>query len=301
MAGEITKSLLDSFIPTVAAATAMETLKERRGIARFVNVDFSNDVRQYGEAVKVGFLGDLGTADSKIAGSAYAYTGPADSDVTITLNQHKHKSVLIEDTGRALARPDVLQGYINEAIFSVLKDVDVSIASLGLTLSNTVNETSDAYKDIVGLRATLVGNKAPVEGPFIFACSATKYADLLQDTNISKALEFGTPVAVQNAQIPSVAGMGIFETQLIQSGGSPVRKYNMAFHKDAFGLAVRPLPVDGDGLGVKQGVYNDPETGLSLRVTMGYDASLGGMFARAEILYGVSILRQNLAVALKEV
>lgn len=28
MANEITKSLLDSFIPTVAAATAMETLKE---------------------------------------------------------------------------------------------------------------------------------------------------------------------------------------------------------------------------------------------------------------------------------
>jgi hypothetical protein len=74
----------------------------------------------------------------------------------------------------------------------------------------------------------------------------------------------------------------------------------MAFHRDAFGLAVRPLPVDGDGLGVKQGVYNDPTTGLSLRLTMGYDAAQGGMFARAEILYGVSIMRQGLAVALKE-
>jgi hypothetical protein len=36
-------------------------------------------------------------------------------------------------------------------------------------------------------------------------------------------------------------------------------------------------------------------------LTMGYDASLGGMFARAEILYGVQIMRQGLAVALKEV
>lgn len=300
MANEITKSLLDSFIPTVAAATAMETLKERRGISRFVNVDFSDDVRAFGEAVKVGFLGDLGTADTKVDGSAYAYTGPADSDVTITLNQHKHKTVLITDLGRSLARPDVLQGYINEAIFSVLKDVDVSIATLGLSLSNTVDETSTHYDDIVGLRQTLVGNKAPVEGPFIYAVSATKYADLLKDDDINKVLNFGGNVA-QTANLPQVAGMSIFETQLIQSGGSPVRKYNMAFHRDAFGLAVRPLPVDGDGLGVKQGVYNDPETGLSLRLTMGYDASQGGMFARAEILYGVSIMRQGLAVALKEV
>lgn len=300
MANEITKSLLDSFIPTVAAATAMETLKERRGLSRFVNTDFSNEVRQFGEAVKVGFLGDLGTADSKAAGSAYAFTGPADSDVTITLNQHKYKSVLIEDTGRALARPDVLQGYINEAIFSVLKDIDVSIANLALTFSNTKDETSNHYDDIVTLRETLVGNKAPIEGPFIYAVSASKYADLLKDDDINKVLNFGGAVA-QTANLPQVAGMSIFETQLIQSGGSPVRKYNMAFHRDAIGLAIRPLPVDGDGMGVKQGVYNDPVSGLSIRLTMGYDNSLGGMTARAEVLYGVSIMRQGLAVALKEV
>jgi len=299
MANEITKSLLDSFIPTVAAATALETLKERRGLSRFVNTDFSNEVRQFGEAVKVGFLGDLGTADSKAAGSAYAFTGPADSDVTITLDQHKYKSVLIEDTGRALARPDVLQGYIDEAIFSVLKDIDVSIATLGLSFSNTKDETSAHYDDIVTLRETLVGNKAPVEGPFIYAVSASKYADLLKDDDINKVLNFGGAVA-QTANLPQVAGMSIFETQLIQSGGSPVRKYNMAFHRDAIGLAIRPLPVDGDGMGVKQGVYNDPVSGLSIRLTMGYDNSLGGMTARAEVLYGVKIMRQGLAVALKE-
>jgi len=299
MAGEITKSLLDSFIPTVAAATAMETLKERRGLSRFVNTDFSNEVRQFGEAVKVGFLGDLGTADTKAAGSSYAFTGPADSDVTITLDQHKYKSVLIEDTGRALARPDVLQGYITEAIHSVLKDIDVSIATLGLTFSNTKDETSAHYDDIVSLRETLVGNKAPIEGPFIYAVSASKYADLLKDDDINKVLNFGGAVA-QTANLPQVAGMSIFETQLIQSGGSPVRKYNMAFHRDAIGLAIRPLPVDGDGMGVKQGVYNDPISGLSIRLTMGYDNSLGGMTARAEVLYGVKIMRQGLAVALKE-
>ena len=299
MANEITKSLLDSFIPTVAAATAMETLKERRGISRFVNVDFSEDVRAFGEAVKVGFLGDLGTADTKVAGSEYALTGPADSDVTITLNQHRHKTVLIEDVGRALARPDVLQGYINEAIFSVLKQIDVSVATLGLSFSNTLSEGSNHYDDIVSLRETLVGNKAPIEGPFIYAVSASKYADLLKDDDINKVLNFGGNVA-QTANLPQVAGMSIFETQLIQSGGSPVRKYNMAFHRDAIGLAIRPLPVDGNGLGVNQGVYNDPETGLSIRLTMGYDAKIGGMFARAEALYGVSIMRQGLGVALLE-
>ncbi len=122
----------------------------------------------------------------------------------------------------------------------------------------------------------------------------------MRDDDINKVLNFGGAVA-QTANLPQVAGMSIFETQLIQSGGSPVRKHNMAFHKDAIGLAVRPLPVDGDGLGVKQGVYNDPISGLSIRLTMGYDNSVGGMSVRAEVLYGVSIMRQGLAVALREV
>lgn len=299
MANEITKSLLDSFIPTVAAATAMETLKERRGISRFINTDFSDDVRAFGEAVKVGFLGDLGTADTKVAGSEYVLTAPADSDVTITLNQHRHKTVLIEDVGRAQARPDVLQGYINEAIESVLRQIDVSVATLGLSFSNTRTETANHYDDIVSLRETLVGNKAPIDGPFIYAVSQGKYADLLRDDDISRQLNFGGVVA-QTGKLPAVAGVSIFETQLIQSGGSPVRKYNMAFHRDAMAIAVRPLPVDGNGLGVNQGVYNDPETGLSIRLTMGYDAKIGGMFARAEVLYGVAIMRQGLGVALLE-
>lgn len=299
MSTPIIKSNLQSFIPTVAAATAMETLKERRGISRFVNVDFSEDVRQFGEAVKVGFIGDLGTADTKVEGSAYALTNAAATDVTITLNQHKHKTVLITDIARAMSRPDVLQGHINEAVASVLKQIDVSVATLGLSFSNTINESSNHYDDIVDLRKKLVENKAPIDGPFIFAVSDSKYADLLKDDDINKVLNFGGNVA-QTGQLPQVAGMGIFETQLIQSGGSPVRKYNMAFHRDAIALAVRPLPVDGDGLGVSQGVYNDPETGLSLRITLGYDAAQGGMFARAEALYGVAIMRQGLGVALLE-
>lgn len=301
MANEITKSLLDSFIPTVAAATAMETLKANRGISRFVNTDFSNDVRAFGEAVKVGFLGNLGRADTKVEGSNYALTGPADSDVTVTLNQHKHKTVLITDVGRALSRPDVLQGYINEAINSVLEEVDISVASLGTSLTHSVTPTSNAYQDLVDLRKTLVKNKAPLSGPFIFTLNEDVYASLLKDTNISKALEFGSSMPVQDAVIPKVAGLGLFETQLIQSAGSPVLKQNMAFHRNAFAIAVRPLPTDGNGLGVKQGVYNDPTTGLSLRLTMGYDAAQGGMFARAEILYGVAIMRQELAVAYRTV
>lgn len=296
---DITKSLVDSFIPTVVAAQGLGTLKERRGISRFINTDFSEDLRSYGESVKVPFYGDLGTADDKAAGSDYTGTAPSDSDVTITLDKHKYKKVFIEDVARAEARPDIMQGYVNEAIFSVLKQVDVDLLTLGTSLSNTQAETSNHYDDIVTAKTTLIENNAPVDGEFIYAISPTKYADLLKDDDIARELNFGAGVA-ESGNLRQVSGVGIFPTQLIQTSGSPELKYNILMHRDALAMAVRPLPTDGNGMGLRQGVYNDPESGLSLRLSLGYDSAKGAMFVNAEMLYGVKILRDALAVAVTE-
>lgn len=296
---DITKSLVDSFIPTVATANAMATLKEKRGISQYINTDFSEDLRSYGESVKVPFLGSLGTADDKAAGSDYTGTAPADSDVTITLDKHKYKKVFIEDVARAESRPDVMQGYVNEAIFSVLKQVDVDLLTLGTSLSNTQSETSNHYDDIVTAHTTLIANNAPEDGQFIYAVSPTKFADLAKDDDISRELNFGGNIA-RTGQLPQVYGIDIFRTQLIQSSGSPLKNYNIMMHRDALAMAVRPLPTDGNGMGLRQGVYNDPESGLSLRLSLGYDSDKGAMFVNAEMLYGVKILRDELAVAVLE-
>jgi len=297
MANVITPSLVDSFIPNVVAAKALAQLEERRGISRFINTDYSDDIRNYGESVTVPFFGDLGDADTKVPGQQYALTDASDTDVTITLDRFKYKKVLVDDVARAKSRPDVMQGYVNRAIFTVLREVDRDIMNLGLVLTNSIESTSNHYGDIVRGKTSLYERNAPIDGTYIYAISPTKYEDLLTDEQISKQLNFGGAVAMTGS-LPQVSGVGLFPTQLV--AGDEEFRYNLLMHKDAFAIAVRPLPLDGDGMGVKQGVYNDPASNLSLRLTLGYDASFGGTFVNAEILYGVKILRDELAVAILE-
>ena len=74
----------------------------------------------------------------------------------------------------------------------------------------------------------------------------------------------------------------------------PAGALNMAFHQDALALVTRPLAVPSGALGVMSSVgsYNN----IAMRVTMQYDIQAGGTVVNLDILAGVAILDQNLAV-----
>ena len=76
----------------------------------------------------------------------------------------------------------------------------------------------------------------------------------------------------------------------------PAGAMNMAFHRDSLALVTRPLAVPNGQLGVMShvGAYND----IAMRVTMQYDIQEGGTVVNLDILAGVAVLDQNLAVVL---
>jgi hypothetical protein len=68
----------------------------------------------------------------------------------------------------------------------------------------------------------------------------------------------------------------------------------MAYAKSAMGLVVRPLPMDAESFGgAKQAVVNDPQTGLSIRVTMSYDANALAPQITIDCLWGTGVLRAD--------
>lgn len=74
----------------------------------------------------------------------------------------------------------------------------------------------------------------------------------------------------------------------------PAGALNLAFHRDSLALVTRPLAVPTNALGVLShvGAYNN----IAMRVTMQYDIGAGGTVVNLDILAGVAILDQNLAV-----
>ncbi len=74
----------------------------------------------------------------------------------------------------------------------------------------------------------------------------------------------------------------------------PAGAMNLAFHQDSLALVTRPLAVPSGALGVMShvGAYNN----IAMRVTMQYDIQEGGTVVNLDILAGVAVLDENLAV-----
>ncbi len=76
----------------------------------------------------------------------------------------------------------------------------------------------------------------------------------------------------------------------------PAGSMNLAFHRNSIALVSRPLALPDASLGVRAavGVHN----GVSMRVIMQYDSSLGGTRVNLDVLAGVAILDDDLGCLL---
>jgi len=76
-----------------------------------------------------------------------------------------------------------------------------------------------------------------------------------------------------------------------------VTKYdNLAFHRNAFALAMAPLPETGRAMGANMASISDPKTGLALRVSMWYEGYDAQALVRIDALWGNVVLNQDMAV-----
>lgn len=71
---------------------------------------------------------------------------------------------------------------------------------------------------------------------------------------------------------------------------------NLAFHRNAFALAMAPLPEIARRMGAQVASIADPITGLALRVTMWYEGLDAKVYVRVDALWGVKVLDADMAV-----
>jgi hypothetical protein len=75
---------------------------------------------------------------------------------------------------------------------------------------------------------------------------------------------------------------------------------NLAFHRNAFCLAMAPLSEAGNNLGARISTIADPITGLALRSRVFYDAQNSCVYVSLDALYGLKTLNANMACRLRD-
>lgn len=290
------------FIPTIVAQNALGRFGNYMNLARTVARDFEYTTATEGKTIQVPKRGAL-SANSKAAGSEVTKQNPTATKIDVTLDQHFEVTVALDDVTKVLQNQDTQDGYGRDAAIALAEKVENYLAALHPSITNTVtfDKTSTATKksSLLELRKRFVDNKVPrIEEKYLYL-DATVLNEILEEADFTQLQTIGSGAPTLEGALRQLFGFNIFESQSVQTSGSPVRYHNLAYTKDAIILASRPLPSDGNGAGVVQTVIQNADIGMGLRATMGYDKDLLAMQLTMDILFGASILDTRRIVELE--
>lgn len=293
----ITRTSAGPFIPQIWANTALEILRNRVVLAKLVTRDSDIAAFQVGDTLNIPYPGAF-TANDKAANTAVTLQTPTATTTTVQLNKHKEASFLVEDAARATANQDIIQRYMEAAIVPIAEQIETDLLGLYSTFSNSVGTSgTDITASVIrSARKKLNDQKAPMDNRALVVSTKDEIA-ILGDSNLQTFFAFAQSQAPKEGSIGRLYGFDVYVSQLVPVvTGTPNSTKNLAFDPGAIILAMRGLPDAPAGTGAQTAVVQDPVSGLSLRVTMAYNASNLGVQVTVDVLYGVAKLRDEKAV-----
>lgn len=163
------------------------------------------------------------------------------------------------------------------------------------TMADTAGTLTGASGDTtVTIGALTNGETVKAGDSFVVAGNTQRYTILEDKTVASSAL---TSVAISPALVQAYSGAVV--TLDVQGSGT-TKAQNMAFHRDAFALAMAPLSMMGAELGARIATVTDPVSNISIRSRLFYIGELSTVKVALDVLYGVKTLNPNLAVRVRE-
>jgi len=293
----ITRTSAGPFIPQIWANTALEILRSRVVLAKLVTRDSDIAAFQVGDTLNIPYPGAF-TANDKAANTAVTLQVPTATTTTVTLNKHKEASFLVEDAARATANQDIIARYMDAAVVPIAEQIESDLLGLYSGFSNSVGTsgTDITAATIRSARKKLNDLKAPVDNRALVVSTKDEIA-ILGDSTLQSFFAFAQAGSVKEGSIGRLYGFDVYASQLVPVvAGTPNSTKNLAFNPGAIILAMRGLPDAPAGTGAQTAVVQDPVSGLSLRVTMAYNASNLGVQVTVDVLYGVAKLRDEKAV-----
>ncbi len=282
--GELSNSLA-----TIVAADALGALKANAVLARLINRDFDENVASYGQTIDIPFSGALSVND-KAADTVVTLQTPSDTKATVVLNKHKEVSFLIEDIGRAMARPDMLTLYMADGMIALAEQIDIDIAALYSGFSQTIDATAGLGEDDFREgRRLLNAASAPLANRFAVLHEDAEFEMLGIERVVNRDYAESLGSGAADSFSGRFLGFDIFMDQKITIASSEAK--NLFFQKNAVVMATRPLPPAPAGSGVAQSVM--AEDGIGLRATVSYSADHLGVQVTIDVLYGVAELRDS--------
>ncbi len=291
---DITSANAAQAITKLVAVESLPALAAQMSMGLLVNRNFESQLATQGDTVNVPI--PPVAAANNIAESGQVQTQANNlGNAQIVLNKHVESSFSLNDVVRVLATPNLLRAYMEPAMIAIAEQVESDLLNLyPLFTANTAVGGASAIDEarIDNAETALFTAKVPANEPKYLMVSGAAYGRLRQIGRFSENLTYGSGLPIQTGQVLQVKGFNVFRSQLVPKVGG--NNYNLAFARNAIGLATRRLPQPLPGTGA---IAEYAEMGnFGMRVTMSYNPQTLAQQFTVDILYGVAVLRANHAV-----
>lgn len=299
----ITSANLAQAIVKLVAADALPALVGNLVLGNLVNRDFEPTLSQAGNTVNVP-IPPVMVANNIAEAGEIQPQNPNLGNAQIVLDTHAEASFQIPDVTKVVAVPELLKLYMQPAITALAEKVESDLMALALQFTaNTPLGAggSPITEALVDSAETALFNAKVSSGQSKYlVVDPTAYSQLRQIARFSEyrtAGEAGLRALVEG-NVGRIKDFYVFRSQFVaKSGSSPQVSHNLAFAKDAIGLAIRrlPQPIPGTGAIAEYAEMG----GFGVRVLMSYQPNTLAQQFTVDILYGSAILRNTHGVQVR--
>ncbi len=282
---------LTAYTPTLWANESLALLREKVVMARLVRQDFSQELASAGDTVNTRKPAKM-VANTVSTSTGITIQDVAATNIPVTLNNHRDASFRISDAEASRSFANLSQEFLDPAALAIANAIDLSLCGLYTDVTDIIDVGSaGGWKDAYSAARKRLNKNKVEETMRVAVLSDDDEGDVANLDILSKVNEAGDNQALREGRIGRFRGFDTFRSSNIVNAGSPTVRHNLFFHRDAFALVTRNLsPAAGEAFGVRQMNSADPDSGLSLRVTMSYNPTLLTTQFTIDTLYGVKTL-----------
>ncbi len=274
--------------PSLIARAAIATLYNNAVMARLVWRDFDQDFS--------GAQGDTITIRKPATFTAQEFARPAgitiqdatEASTTVVLDKLVDVSFAVTAEDLALEVTEFGAQLLAPAMEAIVQQIDTYLLALRSdVVTNDVGTDGVTPTDpllMIDARKLLQDAKVPISGRYAVLDTAAS-AEFLKDPLYHQAEQRGDTVGLREAEIGRKFGFDTFETQAISDGDG------VAFHRTAFALAMRTLPLPMGAANSAIASYK----GFGIRVVIDYDNDQKQDVVSLDVLLGVKTLSEDRA------
>lgn len=235
----ITNTTADVFLAEVFSKEVIRETNPKLVLAKLVK-RFDDEAREGNDSISVPSLTNF-VANDKVSNIPVSFQANTETDVIISIDQHKETSFLLEDITELQSKQDLMAHYTDAASTAIARAIDTSLAALALGFSTATGVYNTAITTDVVLNSIEFLDLADCpedDRAFVFRSDVKR--DLL-DLNAYISSDFVGGRPLESGTIGKLYGVDTYmSNNLIFTGGT--NRNNMLFHKDALALAMAQQP-----------------------------------------------------------